>query len=227
MIIGNDLLTKIMLTNTLSRNEKLRSQLSETTQFSTLFSNVLNQLVSQQGSQPAGQVNLNLLPTNVEVGNKISFSANPYGTNGNWSILEHTINQSSITADKFDQVLHGKLAGKGQAFIAASQEYNIDPALLVAIAQHETGNGKSRAAMEKNNIAGMMGRNGLKAYATVEESIRDMARNLSENYLGKGLNTIAKIGAKYAPIGATNDPTGLNNHWVNGVNKYYNRLNIG
>ena len=52
----------------------------------------------------------------------------------------------------------------------------------------------------------------------------DMARNISNNYLGKGLSSISDIGAKYAPIGASNDPTGLNNYWVNGVTQYYNQL---
>ncbi|MBW9235637.1 glucosaminidase domain-containing protein, partial [Leptospira santarosai] len=82
------------------------------------------------------------------------------------------------------------------------------PGLLSAIAIHETGNGSSRAINNKNNVAGMMGKNGLRSYESVEESIFDMARNLRKNYLNQGIDTIAKIGAKYAPIGAGNDPTG-------------------
>lgn len=70
----------------------------------------------------------------------------------------------------------------------------------------------------------MMGNHGLKSYASIEDSIMDMAQNLSKNYLGKGLSSIATIGSKYAPIGAGNDPTGLNNHWVTGVNKYFNQF---
>ncbi|MDV2686981.1 glucosaminidase domain-containing protein, partial [Alkalihalophilus lindianensis] len=75
----------------------------------------------------------------------------------------------TISADKLNQELGGKLQGMGQAFVNAGKVFNVDPALLAAIAQHETGNGKSRAAVEKNNIAGMMGINGLKSYASVEE----------------------------------------------------------
>ncbi|WP_232336703.1 glucosaminidase domain-containing protein [Planococcus lenghuensis] len=125
---------------------------------------------------------------------------------------------------KLDQNLEGKLEGTAGHFIAAGKKYDINPNLLSAIAIHETGNGGSRAANDKNNIAGMMGKNGLRSYATVEDSIFDMARNLRQNYLNEGKDSIAKIGAKYAPVGAANDPTGLNNHWTKGVSHYYNSL---
>lgn len=125
---------------------------------------------------------------------------------------------------KMDSTLGGKLSGTAVHFINAGKKYNIDPNLLTAIAKHETGNGTSRAANEKNNIAGMMGKNGLRSYGSVEESIFDMARNLRQNYLDQGKDTIAKIGAKYAPVGAANDPTGLNNHWTKGVTHNFNSI---
>ncbi|WP_066067179.1 glucosaminidase domain-containing protein [Neobacillus soli] len=128
---------------------------------------------------------------------------------------------SGSSLDKLNSTLKGKLSNLGEQFIEAGRKYNINPNLLASIAMHETGNGTSRAAHEKNNIAGMMGKNGLRRYDSIEESIFDMARNLSQNYLAKGLDTIAKIGAKYAPVGADNDPTGLNNHWVKGVNNFF------
>ncbi|WP_033542923.1 glucosaminidase domain-containing protein [Planococcus sp. CAU13] len=125
---------------------------------------------------------------------------------------------------KLENTLGGKLSGTAAHFINAGKKYDLDPNLLSAIAIHETGNGTSRAANEKNNIAGMMGKNGLRSYDSVEESIFDMARNLRQNYLNQGKTTIASIGAKYAPVGAGNDPTGLNNHWVTGVNRQLNKL---
>ncbi|MGM0898363.1 MAG: glucosaminidase domain-containing protein [Bacillota bacterium] len=125
---------------------------------------------------------------------------------------------------KLDEQLTGKLSGAAVHFIEAGKKYDIDPKLLSAIAVHETGNGSSRAANEKNNIAGMMGKNGLRSYETVADSIYDMARNLRQNYLNQGKESIAQIGAKYAPVGAANDPTGLNNHWTKGVQRFYNTL---
>jgi len=125
---------------------------------------------------------------------------------------------------KLDNTLEGKLSGTATHFIDAGKKYDIHPGLLSAIAIHETGNGSSKAVNEKNNVAGMMGKNGLRSYASVEDSIFDMARNLRQNYLNQGKDTIVKIGAKYAPVGAANDPTGLNNHWTQGVNRHYNSL---
>ncbi|MGG3466030.1 glucosaminidase domain-containing protein [Neobacillus pocheonensis] len=135
-----------------------------------------------------------------------------------------TLDYTEASLQKLNSTLKGKLADLGELFIEAGKKYNINPNLLASVAIHESGNGKSRAANEKNNIAGMMGRDGLKQYDTVAESIFDMARNLRKNYLDKGFDSIAKIGTKYAPIGADNDPTGLNNHWVKGVNNYFHSL---
>ena len=125
---------------------------------------------------------------------------------------------------KLENSLEGKLSGAAAHFIGAGKKYDIDPNLLSAIAIHETGNGSSRAANEKNNVAGMMGKNGLRSYGSVEESIYDMARNLRQNYLNQGKTSVAEIGAKYAPVGAANDPTGLNNHWTTGVSRQLNKL---
>jgi flagellum-specific peptidoglycan hydrolase FlgJ len=125
---------------------------------------------------------------------------------------------------KLDNTLEGKLSGTANHFINAGKKYDIDPSLLSAIAIHETGNGSSRAVNDKNNVAGMMGKDGLRSYASVEDSIFDMARNLRKNYLNQGKDSIAEIGAKYAPVGAMNDPTGLNNHWTKGVSRQFNNL---
>ncbi|MFZ7944686.1 glucosaminidase domain-containing protein [Neobacillus sp. 19] len=129
-----------------------------------------------------------------------------------------------VHSTAMDAQLNGALKNKGNIFVEAGKKYQINPALLAAISIHETGNGSSNAANYKHNVAGMMGKNGLKTYASVEESIFDMARNLRKNYLNEGKTTIAQIGAKYAPIGADNDPNQLNNHWVTGVQHYFDQL---
>lgn len=123
-----------------------------------------------------------------------------------------------------DQHLKGSLKGYGSAFTAVGKKYGIDPNLLAAIAIHETGNGTSPAIKNKNNVGGMMGKNGLMTFGSIEEGIDAMASNLRRNYINQGLTTIPQIQRKYAPIGANNDPTGLNNHWISGVSKYYKNL---
>lgn len=204
-----------MLITAMAKNDKLRSQLlTNTSDTGNQFANILNQLLIQKG-QTAVEPTFNFYPQNMEM----NFQAPLQNIN-------EPLRFQSQSPDNLNQMLEGKLRGTGDIFVRAGKHYNIDPTLLASIAIHETGNGKSRAANEKNNVAGMMGAGGLKSYATVEDSIMDMARNLSKNYLNKGLTTIAQIGAKYAPVGASNDPTGLNNHWVNGVSKYMNKLTV-
>jgi beta-N-acetylglucosaminidase len=222
LVIGDDWFTKTMLVNTLCRNQKLQSQLvSSTSDGDNLFATVLNQLLMEKELQATVPPKINSLVPSMftAINPSISDQNIPLST-------DESLSFNSINPQKIDQVLDGKLKGMGEAFIRAGKQFNIDPALLAAISQHETGNGKSHAANEKNNIAGMMGINGLKSYSSIEESIIDMARNLSKNYVGLGLSSISKIGAKYAPRGAGNDPTGLNNHWVSGVSKYFDNLKV-
>ncbi|WP_419955442.1 glucosaminidase domain-containing protein [Neobacillus niacini] len=138
-----------------------------------------------------------------------------------------SLSSKTTGSENLNAHLKGVLHNTGHFFQEAGKKYNIDPALLAAISIHETGNGSSNAARFKFNVAGMMGKNGLKTYPSIEESIFDMARNLRQNYLDKGKLTIAQIGAKYAPIGAANDPTQLNNHWVTGVQRYFDTLTTG
>ncbi|MCL6570286.1 MAG: glucosaminidase domain-containing protein [Bacillus sp. (in: Bacteria)] len=212
---------KAMLVDTLKRTEKLRSQLmTTTTDESTLFATMLNQLLKEK-VQSTVQPQFNSFEPNLVTAMNPAIGEQYMPIN-----TEEPLRFQSINPEKLNQVLAGKLTGMGEVFVRAGQKYNINPALITAIAQHETGNGKSRAAIEKNNIAGMMGVNGLKSYTSIEDSIMDMARNLSKNYLGSGLSNITKIGAKYAPIGADNDPTGLNNHWVIGVSKHFDQLRV-
>lgn len=228
MTIGFDWFTKSMLINTLSRNQNVPTQqVTPTTDFSELFGALLNQFLMQTDSLSTLPSNLSSI-TNDGIMEKIA-AANiePKMVYENITLNENeTLGFQSINAEKLNQELEGKLKGMGDIFIRAGRQYNVNPALLAAISQHETGNGKSHAAINKNNIAGMMGVNGLKSYSSVEDSIQDMARNISKNYLGLGLTSISEIGHKYAPVGADNDPTGLNNHWVTGVTKYFNNLKV-
>ncbi len=95
--------------------------------------------------------------------------------------------------------------------------------ILVAISKHETGNWTSNAFKNKNNFGGIMSSSTgeLKVYKTQNEGLEGFVNLLKNNYFGKGLNTIQKIGAKYCPVGSKND-TGVNKHWVPNVTQFYN-----
>lgn len=112
----------------------------------------------------------------------------------------------------------GVFNGKGQAFIDAGKKNGVDPVLAAAIAIHETGHGKSNAVRNKNNPGGLMdpstGWSTLQVFPTLDAGIDAMIRNLFRNFISKGLTTPETIGPKYAPIGAANDPGGLNKFWV-------------
>ena len=94
--------------------------------------------------------------------------------------------------------------------------------MIVAISKHETGNWTSRAFKNKNNFGGVMCNTGLKQYSSFEEGLNGFVNLLKNRYFNRGLDTVDKIGAVYCPVGASNDPHGLNQHWVPNVTKYYN-----
>lgn len=112
--------------------------------------------------------------------------------------------------------------------------YGIDWKLSIAIARHECGydDGKylSNAYKEKNNVGGMMYYDSstktsrLMKFETIDSGIEAYVSNLKRNYFDLGLDTIAEIQPKYAPIGASNDPYGLNNSWQIGVKAYLSQL---
>ena len=96
--------------------------------------------------------------------------------------------------------------------------------ISIAIARWETGNYTSSVFLNKHNVGGMMGSKGLIQYSSLDEGITKFLSNLKNNYFGIGLDTIEKIQPKYCPVGAKNDPNGLNKYWLNGVTNLYNEM---
>lgn len=98
--------------------------------------------------------------------------------------------------------------------------------IAIAISKHETGTYTSAIFKNNNNIGGLYNSSAscFYKYDSVEDGIDAYIRNLKNGYFDKGLNTIEKIQAKYAPLNAENDPTGLNNNWISGVTYFYNEL---
>lgn len=125
------------------------------------------------------------------------------------------------------ELANGALADKADLIEGLCKEYDIDPYLVTAIMAHETGYGTSSAILNKNNPGGMMSSSGLITYNSLDEGIEAVIRNLSNNYVhqeGNNLTTVSQIGAKYCPVGAANDPTGLNGNWIPAIVSIYNDL---
>ena len=106
----------------------------------------------------------------------------------------------------------------------AAQDYGVDWRLAVAISMHETGKYTSIAFNELNNVGGNFRNGSLMVFEDLDKGIDFFVSNLKNNYIDMGLDTIELIQPKYCPIGAANDPKGLNKYWVSGVTKYYNEL---
>ncbi len=109
-------------------------------------------------------------------------------------------------------------------FIAAARRNDIDPLVLVAISQHETGNWTSSAFRNKNNAMGISNSSGPRSFSSVGESIDIMARGLADpNGYYRNAGTLRALWGVYAPGPATgqpqqrNDPNNLNRHWGPGI----------
>lgn len=129
----------------------------------------------------------------------------------------------------------------GKVFVNAGKLKDVNPALMVAIAGAETSfatNGWAKNHPETHNYYGLTAtesqehivitNNGVsvkvRKFSSWEEAIEYQAEYLRENYINEGKTTIILIGAKYAPVGADNDPTGLNNQWIINVSKFMSEI---
>lgn len=114
------------------------------------------------------------------------------------------------------------LAGLGATFAARAAAVGLDPRLLVAIAGSETAFGTHGPAQGIQNPFGLGP--GI-AYPSWADAIAAAARTLGgQLYRGVGLVTIAQISTRWAPVGAANDPTGLNVNWTANVSRFYAEL---
>jgi hypothetical protein len=121
--------------------------------------------------------------------------------------------------DKLRDALPSQAKHLAQTFVDAAKKNNLDPAVLVGMSQHETGNWTSSAFKNKNNAMGVMGSSkSTLRFGSHEQSIDYMAHKLSDpqGYY-KNAQTVGQVGAVYAPVGAANDPRNLNSEWVKDV----------
>ena len=59
-------------------------------------------------------------------------------------------------------------------------------------------------------------------HTTPRKACINTIKHAYRDWHGKG-SFIAFLGARYAPIGALNDPQGLNRNWLKNVTRFYNR----
>lgn len=128
----------------------------------------------------------------------------------------------------FDKKFSGTpLAGKYDQIVAGARANGISPALLAGVIAHETGNGH---VLSGNNVAGLMdpatGMAKKMQFASLDAGISRAGQVVAKNYRLAGGN-LDKMGERYAPVGAANDPRRLNGGWPAGVRKQMNALSGG
>ena len=106
-----------------------------------------------------------------------------------------------------------------QTVKSASEKYGVPYNLAAGIMAHETGYGKN---VKYNNPAGLMDpktkMQKKMRFDTPEAGIDAAVRTIGKNY-ERGGRTIEGMAKRYAPVGAANDPGGLNKHWPSSVQK--------
>ena len=111
-----------------------------------------------------------------------------------------------------------------QTVRAATQKHNVPFNIAAGIMAHETGYGKN---VRYNNPAGLMDpKNNMKTkmkFDTPESGIDAAVRTIGRNY-ERGGRTIEGMAKRYAPVGAANDPGGLNKYWPSSVKKISDRF---
>lgn len=125
------------------------------------------------------------------------------------------------SAAELDAYLASKgspMTGQGAAFVASGGQWQVDPRLVVAIAGAESNFGQITCA--PFNAWGWGCPNGPYEFTSWADGFDTVMEGLRTNYLAEGRTSVALIHQKYAPVGAANDPTGLNNHWTINVSRF-------
>lgn len=103
---------------------------------------------------------------------------------------------------------------KADKIVEEAKKAGVSPVLFAAIMAHESAWGTSKAIIQHNNPSGQMDGNTIIHFDTLDAGIEMTGRTLNNLVVKNKLDTIEKLGSVYCPIGADNDPLGLNQYWV-------------
>lgn len=164
------------------------------------------------------------LPTSAPPGETAPIPGTPPIASAATSQLNCSTSMTAEDINKFfDSKGYYNFAGTGQIFYAAAQNYKINPALIIAIGIHESSLGniyKGKSEENFKNAFGLIQGNSLIRFDSWADGINVAFKTVNSF----NCSTIECIGQKYAPVGASNDPNNLNQHWVPGVKKQFNSI---
>ncbi len=113
--------------------------------------------------------------------------------------------KSNLTKSELNKIVSNtNLKGLGEACLIAEHLYNVNALFIISLAQHESGNGKSKIARDKNNLFGIGAYDRdpykyAKTFETKEDCILYFAKMIKRNYFDKrNRRTAQKIGEIYA-----------------------------
>lgn len=116
-------------------------------------------------------------------------------------------------------VLHADVVSELRPrILQEASRHDVDPVLLEAIIRHESAHGTSRAARNKNNLAGIKAGRSLKRYPSKDDSVAHLALVL-ERYKNRGITTPRQLSKRYCSSGSR--------QWERYVNQYMAAIRKG
>jgi hypothetical protein len=112
---------------------------------------------------------------------------------------------SGLNEAQIEEIFKGtSLAGYGleKAVMEVEEEDGVNAFFTIAVMKLESANGKSKIAMDKNNMFGLNAIDGDEynmalSFNTKGDSVRKFGQLLSINYVDKGFTTVEKVADKY------------------------------
>ena len=107
-----------------------------------------------------------------------------------------------FSGDELERCLSGGLSGLGEAFAAAEESYGVNALFMIAICQHESGNGESGLATSQNNLIGLRDGSGWASFGSMSECVDYLGDYLANYYLSPGCpfyhgSTISGVSVTY------------------------------
>ena len=123
---------------------------------------------------------------------------------------------TGFSGEELERCLSGGLSGLGEDFARAEEVYGVNALFMIAIAQHESGNGESGLATEQNNLIGLRSGSGWASFGSLSECVDYLGDYLANSYLSPGTSyyhgsTIAGVSVTYC--GGSQD-------WINHIVNY-------
>lgn len=137
--------------------------------------------------------------------------------------LDTAVSDSSFDEALFRKIIKEKcnaFSDKADKIISEAKKAGVSPVIFASIMIHESAWGTSFAIKQHNNPSGQMSAGGLIHYNSLDEGIEATGRTLKNLIVERKLQTVEALGSVYCPVGAANDPMGLNKNWVPAIKEF-------